>query len=178
MIVTVGAADLAAADAVVTGSWKLRPGCIGGIIGSALSRGGSSSSSSSDWEAHPVEAILVDLAEAGISAAGSGGGGRMRQKFEAFIDDLRSTHPNLASVILYGSAAADDLSPNNRITISRRVTKIGPRMSSVSRVYVNGLEWDIRCRFYGFGTPKRRRRFLNFWGTARRCYTVGRTRRS
>ncbi len=36
----------------------------------------------------------------------------MRQQFEAFIDDLRSTHgKNLASVILYGSAAAGDFVP-------------------------------------------------------------------
>ena len=33
----------------------------------------------------------------------------MKQQFEAFIDDLRATHrKNLASVILYGSAAAGD----------------------------------------------------------------------
>jgi hypothetical protein len=36
----------------------------------------------------------------------------MRQHFEAFIDDLKSTHgKNLASVILYGSAAAGDFVP-------------------------------------------------------------------
>ena len=36
----------------------------------------------------------------------------MKQYFEAFIDDLRATHgTNLASVILYGSAAAGDFVP-------------------------------------------------------------------
>ncbi|MGD9562612.1 MAG: hypothetical protein AB7F88_10955 [Pyrinomonadaceae bacterium] len=37
----------------------------------------------------------------------------MRNEFEAFIDDLKATHgQNLASVILYGSAAAGDFVPN------------------------------------------------------------------
>ena len=36
----------------------------------------------------------------------------MKQQFEAFIDDLKTTHGrNLASVILYGSAAAGDFIP-------------------------------------------------------------------
>ena len=36
----------------------------------------------------------------------------MKHQFEAFIDDLRSTHgKNLAAVILYGSAAAGDFVP-------------------------------------------------------------------
>jgi len=36
----------------------------------------------------------------------------MKQQFEAFIDDLKTTHrKNLASVILYGSAAAGDYVP-------------------------------------------------------------------
>lgn len=36
----------------------------------------------------------------------------MKQQFDAFIDDLRATHgKNLASVILYGSAAAGDFVP-------------------------------------------------------------------
>lgn len=36
----------------------------------------------------------------------------MKQQFEAFIDDLKATHGrNLASVILYGSAAAGDFVP-------------------------------------------------------------------
>ena len=36
----------------------------------------------------------------------------MKQQFEAFIDDLKSTHgKNLVSVILYGSAAAGDFVP-------------------------------------------------------------------
>jgi hypothetical protein len=38
----------------------------------------------------------------------------MANQFEAFIDDLRGTHgKNLASVILYGSAAAGDFIPNH-----------------------------------------------------------------
>lgn len=38
----------------------------------------------------------------------------MRQQFEAFIDDLKATHgKNLASVILYGSAAAGDFVPKH-----------------------------------------------------------------
>ena len=37
----------------------------------------------------------------------------MKNQFEAFLDDLRATHgKNLASVILYGSAAAGDFIPN------------------------------------------------------------------
>lgn len=37
----------------------------------------------------------------------------MRHQFDAFIDDLRATHgKNLASVILYGSAAAGDFVPH------------------------------------------------------------------
>ena len=37
-----------------------------------------------------------------------------QQQFEAFIDDLKATHgKNLASVILYGSAAAGDFVPNH-----------------------------------------------------------------
>lgn len=37
----------------------------------------------------------------------------MKQQFDAFIDDLRATHgKNLASVILYGSAAAGDFVPH------------------------------------------------------------------
>lgn len=48
-------------------------------------------------------------AEAGDLALGL----LMRNQFEAFIDDLRSTHGrNLVSVILYGSAAAGDFLPN------------------------------------------------------------------
>ena len=36
----------------------------------------------------------------------------MKNQFDAFIDDLKATHgKNLASVILYGSAAAGDFIP-------------------------------------------------------------------
>lgn len=39
-------------------------------------------------------------------------GKKMKHQFEAFIDDLKSTHgKNLAAVILYGSAAAGDFIP-------------------------------------------------------------------
>jgi predicted nucleotidyltransferase len=47
------------------------------------------------------------------AAAREVAGETMRHYFEAFIDDLRSTHGrNLASVILYGSAAAGDFIPS------------------------------------------------------------------
>lgn len=53
----------------------------------------------------------------------------MRHKFEAFIDDLRSTHrKNLASVILYGSAAADDfVAKQSDYNILVALHKIGPQ---------------------------------------------------
>ncbi len=52
----------------------------------------------------------------------------MRQKFEAFIDDLRSTHrKNLAAVILYGSAAAGDfVAHQSDYNILVALNKIGP----------------------------------------------------
>ena len=51
----------------------------------------------------------------------------MKQKFDAFIDDLRTTHgKNLASVILYGSAAAGDFVPRqsdyNLLVALHRIT--------------------------------------------------------
>ena len=51
----------------------------------------------------------------------------MKQYFEAFIDDVRATHgENLASVILYGSAAAGDFVPNqsdyNLLIALRKIT--------------------------------------------------------
>lgn len=52
----------------------------------------------------------------------------MRHKFEAFIDDLRSTHrQNLASVILYGSAAAGDfVAKQSDYNVLVALHKIGP----------------------------------------------------
>ena len=52
----------------------------------------------------------------------------MKQHFEAFIDDLRSTHgKNLSSVILYGSAAAGDFVPHQSdYNILIALHKIGP----------------------------------------------------
>lgn len=52
----------------------------------------------------------------------------MRHHFEAFIDDLKSTHGrNLASVILYGSAAAGDFVPKQSdYNILIALEKIGP----------------------------------------------------
>ena len=52
----------------------------------------------------------------------------MTHKFEAFIDDLRSTHrKNLASVILYGSAAAGDfVAKQSDYNILVALHKIGP----------------------------------------------------
>jgi len=52
----------------------------------------------------------------------------MKQHFEAFIDDLRTTHgSNLESVILYGSAAAGDFIPRTSdYNILIALKKIGP----------------------------------------------------
>lgn len=52
----------------------------------------------------------------------------MKQHFQAFIDDLVSTHgSNLASVILYGSAAAGDFVPRQSdFNILIALKKIGP----------------------------------------------------
>lgn len=52
----------------------------------------------------------------------------MKQHFQAFIDDLRATHgSNLASVILYGSAAAGDFVPRQSdYNILIALNKIGP----------------------------------------------------
>jgi hypothetical protein len=52
----------------------------------------------------------------------------MKHHFEAFIDDLRSTHgPNLVSVILYGSAAAGDFVPHRSdYNILIALKRIGP----------------------------------------------------
>ena len=55
--------------------------------------------------------------------------GRMQHQFAAFIDDLRSTHgSNLASVILYGSAATGDFVPKKSdYNILIALHKITPR---------------------------------------------------
>ena len=52
----------------------------------------------------------------------------MKHQFEAFIDDLKTTHrKNLASVILYGSAAAGDFIPEQSdYNILIALHKIGP----------------------------------------------------
>jgi hypothetical protein len=52
----------------------------------------------------------------------------MKEHFEAFIDDLRATHgANLASVVLYGSAAAGDFVPRRSdYNILIALKKIGP----------------------------------------------------
>lgn len=52
----------------------------------------------------------------------------MMERFQAFIDDLRSTHgKNLSSVILYGSAAAGDFVPQRSdYNILIALHKIGP----------------------------------------------------
>ena len=65
----------------------------------------------------------------------------MRHYFEAFIDDLRSTHSgNLTAVILYGSAAAGDFVPNRSdYNILVALEKIGPEDLRKSHACVR--EW-------------------------------------
>ncbi len=65
----------------------------------------------------------------------------MRHHFEAFIDDLRSTHgANLAAVVLYGSAAAGDFVPNRSdYNILVALEKIGPEDLRKSHACVR--EW-------------------------------------
>lgn len=65
----------------------------------------------------------------------------MRHHFEAFIDDLKSTHGgNLAAVILYGSAAAGDFVPNRSdYNILVALEKIGPEDLRKSHACVR--EW-------------------------------------
>jgi predicted nucleotidyltransferase len=74
------------------------------------------------------------LAEEEILAAGvqEGIGKTMQHQFEAFIDDLKATHgKNLASVILYGSAAAGDFIPRqsnyNLLITLHRITPLDLR---------------------------------------------------
>lgn len=61
----------------------------------------------------------------------------MKQHFEAFIDDMRSTHgKNLAAVVLYGSAAAGDFVPNrsdyNLLVALHRITPADLRNAHAS----------------------------------------------
>lgn len=64
-------------------------------------------------------------------------GKTMKQHFEAFIDDMRSTHgSNLAAVILYGSAAAGDFVPNrsdyNLLVALNRIAPVDLRNAHAS----------------------------------------------
>lgn len=69
----------------------------------------------------PEAEILVEVAQEAT-------GKDMKHYFEAFIDDLRSTHgKNLVSVVLYGSAAAGDFIPKKSdYNILIALKKIGP----------------------------------------------------
>jgi len=65
----------------------------------------------------------------------------MKQQFEAFIDDLKTTHGrNLASVILYGSAAAGDFIPKqsnyNLLIALHRITP-----EDLRNAYASVREW-------------------------------------
>jgi hypothetical protein len=65
----------------------------------------------------------------------------MDHQFEAFIDDLRSTHgKNLASVILYGSAAAGDFVPKHSdYNILIALHKIAPK--DLRQAHASIREW-------------------------------------
>ncbi|MEO8648618.1 MAG: nucleotidyltransferase domain-containing protein [Acidobacteriota bacterium] len=65
----------------------------------------------------------------------------MRNHFEAFIDDLRSTHGNnLTSVILYGSAAAGDFIPaRSDYNILIALEKITPHV--LRQAHASVREW-------------------------------------
>jgi len=65
----------------------------------------------------------------------------MKNEFEAFIDDLRSTHgKNLASVILYGSAAEGDFVPTHSdYNILVALHKIAPR--DLRNAHASIREW-------------------------------------
>jgi hypothetical protein len=66
----------------------------------------------------------------------------MKHQFEAFIDDLRSTHgSNLASVILYGSAAAGDFIPKQSdYNILIALHKITPK--ELRQAHASVREWS------------------------------------
>lgn len=65
----------------------------------------------------------------------------MKNQFEGFIDDLRATHKdNLASVILYGSAAAGDFVPQaSDYNILVALNKIGP--DDLRNAHASMREW-------------------------------------
>src|SRR4029078_1335945 len=65
----------------------------------------------------------------------------MRHQFGAFIDDLKATHrENLASVILYGSAAAGDYVPDRSdYNILIALKKIGP--ADLRNAHASIREW-------------------------------------
>ena len=65
----------------------------------------------------------------------------MKNEFEAFIDDLRSTHgKNLASVILYGSAATGDFVPKHSdYNLLVALHKIAPR--DLRNAHASIREW-------------------------------------
>jgi predicted nucleotidyltransferase len=65
----------------------------------------------------------------------------MQHQFKAFVDDLRSTHgDNLASVILYGSAAAGDfVAKQSDYNILIALKKIGP--ADLRKAHASVREW-------------------------------------
>jgi len=66
----------------------------------------------------------------------------MRNEFESFIDDLKATHgKNLASVILYGSAAAGDFVPQKSdYNILIALHEIGPK--DLRNAHASMREWN------------------------------------
>lgn len=65
----------------------------------------------------------------------------MRNQFEAFIDDLRATHgENLASVILYGSAAVGDYVPEvSDLNVLVALNRITPK--ELRQAHASVREW-------------------------------------
>ena len=82
-----------------------------------------------------------DLGLLGLETSGTWNLKRMRHQFGAFIDDLKATHrDNLASVILYGSAAAGDYVPNQSdYNILIALKKIGP--ADLRNAHASIREW-------------------------------------
>lgn len=66
----------------------------------------------------------------------------MKQQFDAFIDDLRSTHgKNLVSVVLYGSAAAGDfVAKQSDYNLLIALEKIGP--ADLRNAHASVREWS------------------------------------
>src|SRR6188508_703126 len=66
----------------------------------------------------------------------------IREHFAAFIDDLKSTHgKNLASVILYGSAAAGEFVPGRSdYNVLVALNKIGP--ADLRNAHAARREWS------------------------------------